>query len=122
LTRVSVPILTRQQRHLAFISAFSVQMLYLPGLKNVVSPFPTPPESAETVATSAAADPVGSFNFIFTVIAQTSKWMEAVPLSDTSASACAKALIFLWISHFGVLNDHFRSWDTIYLEYLVLAL
>jgi hypothetical protein len=28
--------------------------------------------------------------------------MEAIPLSDTSAAACAKALIFSWISHFGV--------------------
>jgi hypothetical protein len=49
----------RQQCHLAFISEFNMQMLYLPGLKNVVadffvSPFPTPLESAETVA----ADPV----------------------------------------------------------------
>jgi hypothetical protein len=31
------------------------------------------------------------FNFIFTVIDCTSKWMEAVPLSDTSAAACAEA-------------------------------
>jgi hypothetical protein len=29
----------------------------------------------------------GSFNFIFTVIDFTSKWMEAVPLSDTYAAA-----------------------------------
>jgi transposase InsO family protein len=28
--------------------------------------------------------------------------MEAVPLSDTSAAACAKALLFSWISCFGV--------------------
>jgi transposase InsO family protein len=28
--------------------------------------------------------------------------MEAIPLSDTSAAACAKALIFSWISCFGV--------------------
>jgi hypothetical protein len=40
-------------------------MLYLPGLKNVVADFlsrppkpSSPPESAETVAASAAADPV----------------------------------------------------------------
>ncbi len=38
----------RQQRHLAFISEFNVQMLYLPGLKNIVADFlsyppPTPP-------------------------------------------------------------------------------
>ncbi len=29
-------------------------------------------------------------------------WMEAIPLSDTSAAACTKALTFTWISHFGI--------------------
>jgi hypothetical protein len=62
-SRVSVPIFPRQQHHLAFISEFSLQILYLQGLKNVVadffvSPFPTPLESAETVAASEAADPI----------------------------------------------------------------
>jgi hypothetical protein len=28
--------------------------------------------------------------------------MEAIPLSDMSAAECAKALIFSWISRFGV--------------------
>jgi hypothetical protein len=28
--------------------------------------------------------------------------MEAIPLSDTSAAACTKALTFSWISYFGV--------------------
>jgi hypothetical protein len=37
LTRVSVPISPRQQRQLAFISEFNIQMLYLPGHKNVVA-------------------------------------------------------------------------------------
>jgi hypothetical protein len=32
----------------------------------------------------------------------TSKWMEAIPLSETSAAACAKALTFTWISLFVV--------------------
>jgi hypothetical protein len=32
-------------------------------------------------------------NFIFTVTDRTSKWMEAIPVSDTSAAACAKALL-----------------------------
>jgi hypothetical protein len=35
--RVTAPILSRQQWHLAFISEFNVQMLYLPRLKNVVA-------------------------------------------------------------------------------------
>ncbi len=39
ISRVSTPISPRQQRHLAFISEFNVQLLYLPGLKNVVADF-----------------------------------------------------------------------------------
>jgi hypothetical protein len=42
------------------------------------------------------------FNYIFTIIDRTSQWMEAIPLSETSAAACAKALPFTWISRFGV--------------------
>jgi hypothetical protein len=41
-------------------------------------------------------------NYVFTVINRTSKWMEAVPLSEISAAACARALIFSWISRFEV--------------------
>jgi hypothetical protein len=40
----------RQQRQLAFISEFNIQMLYLPGLKNVVG--------TGNVTAAAAADPV----------------------------------------------------------------
>jgi hypothetical protein len=48
---------------LAFISEFNVQMLYLPGLKNVVANFlschpPPPPKPSGTVAAMAEADPV----------------------------------------------------------------
>jgi hypothetical protein len=35
------------------------------------------------------------FNYIFTIIDCTSKWMEAISLSDTSAVACSKAWIHL---------------------------
>jgi hypothetical protein len=43
LSCAPVPISPRQQRHLAFISEFNVQMLYLPGLKNVVDFLSHPP-------------------------------------------------------------------------------
>ncbi len=39
LSCVSVSISPRQQRQLALISKFNIQMLYLPGLKNVVADF-----------------------------------------------------------------------------------
>ncbi len=55
LFRVSVPISPRQQRHLVFISEFNVQLLYLPGLKNVVPDFLSHPlpTSTETVGDSS---------------------------------------------------------------------
>jgi hypothetical protein len=43
-----------------------------------------------------------NFNYIFTIIDRTSKLMEAIPLSDKSAAACAKALTITYISRFGV--------------------
>ncbi len=43
-----------------------------------------------------------NFNYIFTFIHHTSKWMEAIPLSETSAAARAKVLTFTWISRFEV--------------------
>ncbi len=62
-------------------------------------------------------------NFIFPVTDRTSKWMEAIPVSDTSAAASAKALILSRISLiWSAQNDHFRSWDAIYFKYLVQAL
>jgi hypothetical protein len=50
------------------------------------------------------------FIYIVTVIDHTSKWMEAIPLSETCVAGCAKALTFSWISRFGVpetiTSDH----------------
>jgi hypothetical protein len=51
-----------------------------------------------------------NFNYIFTIIDRTSKWMKTIPISDMSAAACAKALTFSLISLFGVpetiTSDH----------------
>ncbi len=57
ISRASAPISPRQQCHLAFISEFNVQMLYLPGLKNVVADFLSRPNQA-TTGSVAAASPV----------------------------------------------------------------
>jgi hypothetical protein len=55
---MSAPISPRQQHHLAFISEFNVQLLYLPGLKNVVADFLSRPYQTTTgsVAATSAAD------------------------------------------------------------------
>jgi hypothetical protein len=44
-------------------------------------------------------------NHIFMIIDHTSKWMEAIPLTETSAASYALALVFSWITR----NDHFTS-------------
>ncbi len=65
LSRVSALISPRQQRHFAFIFELNLQMLYLPGLKNVIHNFlscpPPPPPLLEppgAVAATTEADPV----------------------------------------------------------------
>jgi hypothetical protein len=42
-----------------------------------------------------------NFIYIFTSIDRTSKWLEAIPLSETSTVACAKALTFYFVSCYG---------------------
>jgi hypothetical protein len=44
------------------------------------------------------------------IIDRTSKWTEAIPLPETSTAACARALVFSWITHFlvpeTIISDH----------------
>ncbi len=53
ISRVSAPISPRQQCHLAFISEFNVQLLHLPGLKNVVADFLSRPSQTTTRSVTA---------------------------------------------------------------------
>jgi transposase InsO family protein len=39
---------------------------------------------------------------ILTVVDRSTWWVEAVPLSSTTADSCASALISTWVSRFGV--------------------
>ncbi len=48
-----------------------------------------------------------NFNYIFTIIDHMSKWMEAIPLSETFVATCVKALTFTWIYRFGVSKTIF---------------
>jgi transposase InsO family protein len=39
---------------------------------------------------------------LFTVMDRSTRWVEVIPLADTSAAGCAEAMIGCWISRFGV--------------------
>ena len=40
--------------------------------------------------------------FIFSVVDRSTRWPEAVPMSDATAGSCAAALLSGWISRFGI--------------------
>ena len=52
--------------------------------------------------------PSEGMTYIFTIIDRYSRWPEAIPISDCSASTCPKALVRHWIARFGV-PDHVVS-------------
>ena len=45
-----------------------------------------------------------SFTHLFTIIDRTTRWLEAIPLSSTTALDCAEALFLGWIARYGVPN------------------
>ena len=47
----------------------------------------------------ASAD---GFQYLFTIIDRTTRWLEAVPLKEMSATACQTAFLFNWVARFGV--------------------
>ncbi|GFO47331.1 Pol polyprotein [Plakobranchus ocellatus] len=49
--------------------------------------------------------PSEGFSHLLTIIDRTTRWPEAIPLSGTSTTDCARALIRHWISRFGVPLD-----------------
>jgi len=48
------------------------------------------------------------FNYLFTIIDRSSRWPEAIPMTDCTARNCAQALIHGWIARFGV-PEHITS-------------
>ena len=49
--------------------------------------------------------PSDGFTHLLTIEDRFSRWPEAVPLNDISTIACARALIYHWISRFGIPMD-----------------
>jgi hypothetical protein len=47
--------------------------------------------------------PLRGYTYLFTIIDQTSRWPEAIPLASIAAADCARALFAGWVSRFGVL-------------------
>ena len=49
--------------------------------------------------------PSQGYTYLFTIINRFTHWPEAIPLSDTSASTCARALVSDWISRFSLPSE-----------------
>ena len=43
-----------------------------------------------------------SFTYILTIIDRTTRWLEAVPLKDMTASTCSAAFMSSWVARFGM--------------------
>ena len=43
-----------------------------------------------------------SFSYILTMIDRTTRWLEAVPLKEMTASMCSAAFMSSWVARFGV--------------------
>ena len=49
--------------------------------------------------------PYQGYTYLFTIVDRFTRWPEAIPLSATSASTCAPALVSHWISRLGLLGE-----------------
>lgn len=49
--------------------------------------------------------PSNGYTHLLTVVDRFTRWPEAIPLKDTTATSCAQALVFHWFARFGIPAD-----------------
>ena len=72
--------------------------------RSAIETIPTPEKAFSRIHVDLVGPlpPSQGFTHLFTVIDRTTRWMEAIPTNDTTAESCAKHLINVWVSRFGV--------------------
>ena len=54
--------------------------------------------------------PSEGYSYLFTIVDRFSRWPEAVPLQDSSAKSCVRALLRVWISRYGIPDHIISDW------------
>ena len=73
--------------------------------KAAVTPIPVPRRRFSHIHVDLVGplpNSAAGFAYLFTMIDRSTRWLEAVPLQETTAAVCADALISGWVSRFGV--------------------
>lgn len=61
-------------------------------------------------------------NYLFTSTERSTRWPEAIPMSEATAQACAEALLHGWVSRFGVPDDITSDRGPAFISHLWTAL